>query len=200
MLTALEWLSMLKALMWSALCLAGLDTAARPAPGTGPTGKLLQEPASTRAVVLFFVASDCVVSDRYFPEVERLQREFAARGVRFWWVYPNAGEKLSSVQDHQRQFAAQAANARLDADGALTKFAGVHVTPESAVLLRMGNSDDWKTVYHGRIDDRYVRLGLERPHAGRHDLQDAIAAALAGKPALPPGGPAIGCAIMGSQR
>lgn len=153
------------------------------------------EPSHTHVKVLFFVATDCLYSDRYFPEMLRLQEEFAGRGVSFTWVYPNLYERLSAVQAHQRQFDPLGADISRDADGALTRQAGVHITPEAAVLVR-GKNDEWITAYHGRIDDRYVRIGLERPQPKHHDLEIAIQAVLEGKHAPPPSGPAIGCAIM----
>jgi hypothetical protein len=152
-------------------------------------------PATVRARVLFFVATDCVYSDRYFPEMLRLQQEFATRGVTFTWVYPNRNEQLAAVQGHQRQFSAPVADAVLDRDGSLTRQAAVRITPEAAVLVP-GPGDTWTTAYHGRIDDRYVRIGLERPQASHHDLELAIAAVLAGRPAVPASGNPVGCGIM----
>jgi hypothetical protein len=163
----------------------------------GPAKTARDEPSQMRAKVLFFVATDCLYSDRYFPEMLRLQEEFAARGVSFRWVYPNRYEHLSTVEAHQRQFDALPASISLDADGALTRQAGVHITPEAAVLVR-GKDGAWITAYHGRIDDRYVRIGLERPQAEHHDLEIAIQALLEGKPAPPAKGSAVGCSIMSS--
>ena len=41
----------------------------------------------------------------------------------------------------------------------------------------------------GRIDNRYLSLGTERPQATHHDLEEAIRAVLAGKLVPQPGGP-----------
>jgi len=68
------------------------------------------------------------------------------------------------------------------------------VTPEAAVFLAEG--DDLREVYHGRIDDRYLSLVQQRPQAEHHELETAIAAALAGKPVPQPGGPPVGCSIV----
>jgi hypothetical protein len=152
-------------------------------------------PSPVRARVLFFVASDCVYSDRYFPEMRRLQQEFSHRAVTFTWVYPNRNERLPAVEAHQREFAAPIADVVLDNDGKLTRQAAVHVTPEAAVLVP-GRDGAWTTAYHGRIDDRYVRIGLERPQATHHDLEMAIQEVLAGRPAPPANGAPVGCAIV----
>ena len=50
------------------------------------------------------------------------------------------------------------------------------------------------------IDDRYISLGQQRPEPQHHDLEEAITAALAGKPVSPPGGPAVGCSIVFLQK
>ena len=46
----------------------------------------------TRAIVLVFLASDCPISNRYLPELKRLNGEFAQKDVAFWLVYPNFSE------------------------------------------------------------------------------------------------------------
>jgi hypothetical protein len=50
-------------------------------------------------------------------------------------------------------------------------------------------------VYRGRIDDRFVELGRERPAATKHDLEEALALTLAGKPVAPSTTLAFGCFI-----
>jgi hypothetical protein len=62
------------------------------------------------------------------------------------------------------------------------------VTPEAAVFDRAK-----RLVYHGRIDDRFVSLGLERPEPTTHDLADALSAMLAGKRVAPASTQAVGC-------
>jgi hypothetical protein len=68
------------------------------------------------------------------------------------------------------------------------------ITPEAAVFLPAGAN--LREVYRGRIDDRYLELGRERPAATRHDLEQAILAVLANHPVPPPGGPTVGCSIV----
>ena len=58
-----------------------------------------------------------------------------------------------------------------------------------------GHKREWKLVYHGRIDDRFIDFGKSRPEATVHDLQNAIDAALAGRKVTPAETKAIGCYI-----
>ncbi len=150
-------------------------------------------PPGTKAIVLFFAASDCPISNRYVPEMQRLAKQYEPLGVRVWFVYPNPGDDADAVRAHNIKFAITA-NTALDSTQKLTQLAHASVTPEVAVLVPERGS--LHPVYRGRIDDRYLALGTERPQAMHHDLEEAIRAVLAGKPVPPPGGPSIGCSIV----
>jgi thiol-disulfide isomerase/thioredoxin len=150
-------------------------------------------PPGSRVVVLFFAASDCPISNRYVPELQRLAQQYSSSGVRVWFVYPNAQDDAKVVEAHNREFGITAQTV-LDTTQTLTKMAGVTTTPEAAVFVPQG--DTLHEVYRGRIDDRYVNLGTERPQPSRHDLEEAIRAVLAGKPVARPSGPPVGCSIV----
>jgi AhpC/TSA family len=150
-------------------------------------------PAEARAIVLFFAASDCPISNRYIPEMQRLAKQYEPAGVRMWFVYPNPGDGAKAVRAHNLEFAITA-NTALDSRQKLVHLAGATVTPEVAILIPEGGS--LRLAYRGRIDDRYFALGTERPQAAHHDLEQAIRAVLAAKPVPPPGGPPIGCSIV----
>lgn len=150
-------------------------------------------PRGTSAVVLLFVATDCAVSNRYVPEFERLQTEFAAQGVRFLLVFPNPADTAPVVREHNRQFAVRLDTA-LDTQQRLVQMAHAVATPEAAVFVPQAQG--WHEVYLGRIDDRYLSFGHERPQAQHHDLELAIRAVLQHQPVQPPGGGPVGCAIM----
>jgi hypothetical protein len=152
--------------------------------------------AGTKAVVLFFVATDCPVSNRTFPEMRRLREEFAGQRVRFWFVYPNEGETAAAIAEHQKEFDA-GGETWVDAKGELVALTHARVTPEVAVLVPAGAA--WRRVYVGRVDDRYVRLGLQRPQATEHFAEQAIQAVLHGQPVPPATGTPVGCAIMNPQ-
>ncbi len=168
--------------------------------GTEPFGVDLEghpvaqlAPPGARAVVLFFTASDCPISNRYIPEIQRLAREYSSRGVHFWFVYPNPGDSAQIIRAHQQQYAI-AANAVLDNRQALVRMAHVTITPEAAVFIPEGAK--LREVYRGRIDDRYIAFGQERPQATEHDLEDAVRAVLANQSIPQPSGPPIGCSIV----
>ena len=68
------------------------------------------------------------------------------------------------------------------------------MTPEAAIYV------GGKLMYRGRIDNRYVELGVERPAATQRDLADALAALLAGKPVVAATTQAVGCYIADFAR
>jgi hypothetical protein len=149
----------------------------------------------TKYIAAIFVATDCPVSNRYLPLLSRLSRQFAPRGVRLWLVYPNAADTLATVRAHQSQYPAAASLPQLIApDPRLLAQAHVHVTPEAAIFHADPMSQP--ALWHGRIDDRYITFGTQRPAAMRHDLADALNAAVAGRKPTPPAAPPVGCAII----
>jgi peroxiredoxin len=153
-------------------------------------------PAGARAVVLFFAASDCPIANRYIPEVQRLAAQFEPLGVRVWFVYPNPADTAKVIRAHNLEFAITADTA-LDTGQALMKMAHATITPEAAVFVPKDGG--LHEVYRGRIDDRYLSLGAERPQAMHHDLEEAIRAVLANKPVPQPAGPPVGCSIVTLQ-
>ncbi len=143
----------------------------------------------SNAIVFLFTSVECPISNRYAPVVQRLHDTFAARGVTFWLVYPNPADSGSAIREHLKAFT-YPVHALRDPDHDLVKLTGVVVTPEAAVYDR-GRA----LVYHGRIDDRYVNIGLERPAPTRHDLADALTATLAGQRVRDETTQAVGCYI-----
>jgi AhpC/TSA family len=153
--------------------------------------------SGTEAVVLFFVASDCPISNRYIPEIRSLEEKFAEKHVVFWFVYPNVGETSNGVGQHEASYGSEE-HIVLDPDHRLVALAHAKLTPESAILVpERSAAEAFRTVYHGRIDDRYVQFGQERPKATQHDLERAIDDVLQHRSVEQPNGPAVGCGIIG---
>lgn len=150
-----------------------------------------------RIDVFYFAATDCPISNRYVPEIQRLDREYASQGVRVWWIYPNPTDDSAAIAHHRVEFGI---TGRIfpDPPESAVSLAHATITPEAAVFVV--DSGELREVYRGRIDDRYISIGQERPQPTRHDLELAISAALAGKPVPQPDGPPVGCAIVPPRR
>ena len=155
----------------------------------------LDEPAGTKAIVFLFTSTDCPISNRYAPEVHRLSERFTRQGVVFRLIYPGRADTANAIHEHLKAFAyTGSADAYRDPELALAKFVSATVTPEAAVVAH------GKVLYHGRIDDRYVDLGLERPAPTTHDLADALTSVLAGRPVAHTVTQAVGCFIADIAR
>ena len=153
----------------------------------GSTWTLLG-PAANQLELLFFISSDCPISNHYAPEILRICQDYRSRGLRCFTVYPD--DDVTTVTNHRREFGyGPSIPAFTDRDYALVKAAGAHVTPQAVLYSPAGR------VYSGRIDDLYIDAGRTRRQATRHDLRLAIDAAVAGKPIAQPETEAVGCFI-----
>jgi thiol-disulfide isomerase/thioredoxin len=145
--------------------------------------------ASTgKVAVLIFVRTDCPISNRYAPLLQKLNDEFAGK-AKFWLVYPDKKTTPQHIAGHLQQFH-YSISALRDPDHSLVKLAGAAITPESAVFDSQG-----RLVYHGRIDNLYEDPARARPAATTHELQNSIEAAIAGKTVPVAFVPAVGCYI-----
>jgi len=130
--------------------------------------------AAGKVVVLVFVRTDCPVSNRYAPIIQKLSASLADR-VAFWLVYPSKSESAEVIRKHELEYGYKIPALR-DPQHVLVKESQVEITPEVAVFDPRGH-----LVYHGRIDNLYEDIGRARSVATTHELEDAIAAALNGK-------------------
>ena len=175
--------------------LSGLERGAAPATSirlpdlTGTLIDPLDAPTSIKATVVLFVSVDCPVSNRYAPEVIRLHDRFKTQGIAFWIVYPNPAESVATITRHLEEYR-YPSRALLDPTHAFVRAAGISMTPEAAVYDRAG-----RLVYRGRIDDRYVNIGLERPAPTRRDLEEVLIAITSGQAVTPRMTEAVGCYV-----
>jgi len=160
--------------------------------GAGPTVRDLDgrevRPVGSGVTVLLFTRTDCPISNRYAPEMRRIHEAFAAKGVAFHAVYVDRRQPVEEVRRHVREYG-YPFGAIIDVRHELVKIAGATMTPEAAVFM------NGKLIYRGRIDDRYVTFGTARQRASRHDLEEVLSAAAAGKPLPFRTAKAVGCFI-----
>jgi hypothetical protein len=162
-----------------------------PLPGVRSLAGTATDPFASRSQVevLLFARSDCPITRRYAPELQRISQEFAGRPVGFWLVFPDPSETPQNIREAIEQYRFPGMPL-LDPKHALVKYAHASVAPEAAVFNSAG-----RLVYHGRIDDLYVDIGKSRPAARVHDLENAISAAIAGKAVREPETRAVGCSL-----
>lgn len=145
----------------------------------------------TRARVFVFIRTDCPITNRYAPELQRLAGAFP--NVEFWMVYPDRTENSDAIRRQMMDFSFPGQILR-DPRHDLVKRAHVTTAPEAAVF-----DSENHLMYHGRIDDLWVNPGISRPVARVHDLEDAISAVLGGRPVRLAETHAIGCTLADVQ-
>ena len=148
---------------------------------------LLSQAAPPGLTVYVFTTTDCPISNRYAPEIQRLAAKFGSK-AHFVLVYPVPTDSPDMIREHKKKFAYAIDSVR-DVDRQLLKLTGVTVTPEVAVMRGS------QLLYRGRIDDRYIELGKDRPAPTQRDLESALIAAIAGKAIAVKQTQAIGCIL-----
>jgi hypothetical protein len=143
-----------------------------------------------KASVLFFITSDCPISNSYAPEVQRICAEYSPKKVSCNLVYVDPDLTIADVRKHLKEFHYSGVPAILDPTQKLVRAAGASVTPEAALIGPSG-----QVLYRGRIDNVYASLGKRRPEATEKDLRKALEETLSGKAVSTPVTKAIGCYI-----
>ena len=129
--------------------------------------------ADRHAIVLFFIATDCPVSNEYAPEMARLAREFGPRGFVFFGIHADPDVTVR-VGRKARGRVRLAVPGHARSRSSRHSPGGVRVTPEAVVLL-----PDGQVIYRGRIDDRYTSDGRQRPEPQVRELRSALEAIVA---------------------
>jgi AhpC/TSA family len=147
------------------------------------------------ATVLFFVATDCPIANTYAPEIQRICRDYAGRGVECLLIYEDVetatGPRLDDqVRRHLREYGYTAIDAAIDRSRTVARAAQATRTPQAVVVGR-----DGRVVYRGRIDNFYAALGRPRQQVTRRDLREALDASLNGLAVPAPQTEALGCHI-----
>jgi hypothetical protein len=204
-----------RTLPWSACFLAVLALAAATrgaavhpsihSTGSGSMGQILDvdgrrlnpfEPSGT-ANVIFFVATDCPISNSYAPEIQRVCRDYGPRGVACSLMYEDvetasSGTRLDDVvRKHLQEYRYANIPAAVDRARAIAKHAKASITPQAVVIDRAG-----EIRYRGRIDNFYAALGKPRQQVTERDLRNALDAVLSGRPVPKVETEALGCFIV----
>lgn len=146
------------------------------------------DPAAPACV--FFLGTDCPISNGYAPEIRRIADEYGPRGVGFAAVYAVRGVSDADAARHAADYRVPG---RVIADGnlKLAREWAATCVPEVAVTDAAG-----RVVYQGRIDDRYPSPGgKRREHPTERNLRAALDAVLTGRPVAVPRTAAVGCRI-----
>ncbi len=132
-------------------------------------------------VVVLFVAVECPISNRFAPAVNRTYAEFESSAFAMWTVYTDDLFTTEEIAQHRTDYQYKMP-ALMDFDRKLAKYCGATVTPEAVVFIR-DESEQFRMVYRGRVNNQYVDFGKWRPEATKQDLRDILESIRNGKSA-----------------
>lgn len=155
---------------------------------SGKAWTLADQARDAKAVVVFFLGTECPVSNAYAPRLADLQKKYAEKGVVFVGINSNEQDDVAAVATHAKLFKLPFSVLKDDGFKMAEKFS-VQRIPEAFVL------DGQRFVrYRGRIDDQFTPIA-KREKATSREMLDALDAVLAGKDVKTPSSPVAGCLL-----
>jgi thiol-disulfide isomerase/thioredoxin len=148
----------------------------------------LSEYASSKAIVIMFMATQCPVSNAYNERMAALQKDYAEKGVAFIGINANKQEGVEEIKNHAKEHGF-AFPILKDWNNVVADKLGASVTPETYVL-----NSKFEVLYHGRIDD-----SQRENKVTSKDLRTALDSVLSGKPVANRETKAFGCSIKRVQ-
>ncbi|MEI9814805.1 MAG: redoxin domain-containing protein [Acidobacteriota bacterium] len=142
-----------------------------------------------KAVVLFFIMTDCPLSNGYVPELNRIRADYEKQGVAVYAVHADPTIGDAAVRKHADEFG-YTFPVLLDPKLTLAHVTGATTVPEVAVFSAAG-----ELRYLGRIDNRMEDITRRRTVATQHELRDALDAMIAGGVPKLTRTRAVGCSI-----
>jgi thiol-disulfide isomerase/thioredoxin len=135
----------------------------------------LSDVAGPKGTVLAMISTSCPLSKKYAPVLARLEKEYAARGIKFVGLAAPGEDDVAAL----KAFGLAGPILRPANTGRLLRALGASHTTDVFVL------DAARTlVYRGAVDDQYG-LGYNRDSAREHFLTVALESMLAGmRPAV----------------
>lgn len=143
--------------------------------------------------VLLFTSHECPIANAYAPTLRELASSWSGTAVRLFVIHVDPDLTVAAARSHARDYELPGTIV-LDPHHRLARAVGATKTPEAVVLLPS------TIVYRGRIDDQCSALGARAQAASSHDLRDAVAQALAGRPVAVASTPVVGCLLPEARR
>ena len=146
--------------------------------------------AGGKVVVLFFTGTGCPIARKSAATLKELRQRFGSRGVAFWVVNTYAGDTPGDGRKEASELGLWGFPYLRDPNQGVALALGVERTAEVVAI----ETQDWRIVYRGAIDDRFAE-GAERPTPQRRFLEEALTEHLAGRPVATARTPARGCRL-----
>ena len=145
----------------------------------------LKDFRESKAVVLFFIGTECPMANRYLPRLNDLAKAYGPKGVAVLAINPSALETVEAIVAHAKAQGV-AVPVLLDRDQKVADALKVAIVPTAVVL------DASRVVrYSGLFDDHKAEDLVKRRH-----VAVALDAVLAGREVATPRTEATGCTIQ----
>lgn len=156
-----------------------------------PTHAIPSEKVSDSITVYIFLHESCVISQYCTLPLRELHQEYANEHIRFVGLFPNESSKPEHIQafkdTYKLPFLVEA-----DPHQLKTHALGATITPEVVVY----NESKEVSIYRGRIDNSYARVGQRRRVTSSSELREVLEAIRTGQAPAFSNTPAVGCFIQ----
>jgi mono/diheme cytochrome c family protein len=142
-----------------------------------------------RALAFLFVTTQCPISNRAIPEINRLFNEFLPRGIELYAVHVDTRVSREAAARHRDEFGLQPP-VLLDEAGLLRSQLHPTHTPQAIVI-----APDGTVLYSGAIDDRHVSPGRGSRPVLNAWLREALGAIADGRAVAVPHTQPVGCLL-----
>ena len=143
----------------------------------------------TSAIVMFVQGNGCPLVRKRLPELARLQKAYAERGVRFCMINANPQDTREEILKEAEEFGI---GMPILLDTTQLVAEALKLTRTSEVLLI--EPDSWNLRYRGAISDQ-LDYEAAKPSASREHLVEALEALLEGRPIETAATTSPGCLI-----
>ena len=145
--------------------------------------------AKDSIAVHLFLLDDCVICQDLTPVMNELYEQYG-QDYPFIGYFPNFSSKQAGITAFKEKYGITFP-VKTDYYKTHSSKFGATVTPEVVVY----NHSTEETIYKGRINNKFYKLGRRRHVVTRHELADVLAALAANKQPHTQNMEAIGCYI-----
>ncbi|MBX7051290.1 MAG: redoxin domain-containing protein [Flavobacteriales bacterium] len=144
--------------------------------------------SSEQYEIIFFLSPTCPICKYYCKYMRELPEQLDPHKFNCKALIPGGEFDQEEIDDFKKKY-----KLPFEVEKDLTKrhlSLNATITPEVFVINERG-----EVLYHGRIDDSYLRIGKKRTIIKEHNLDNALTEINAGMPVTVPFVPAVGCII-----
>lgn len=129
--------------------------------------------------LIVFYSSECPICKKTARPLAEIIQEYAPQGLSFTLVFPGSFEQKKKVERFCKVHHLSdnpKTSVVLDRSHEWVRKYHASITPEFFLISPQGD-----VLYSGALDDRFVKVGVQKPVAEQHYLKDALQAAFNGK-------------------